>query len=67
MGTPFKMTKQLVVQVRYHEFLYVITDENGGRVYTGTDEKTAKMILKTLRAYRLRQHNCKRRKAKVIR
>jgi len=51
----FKLDKKLVVQVRYYEHLYVITDEFGGRVYTGTDEKVAKLILKTLTMYRLRE------------
>lgn len=49
-GRRFILEKKLVAQVRYYEHMYLIRDKAGQRVYTGTDEKTAKSILRILNA-----------------
>lgn len=44
----------MVVQVRYYEHLYILRDDQGERIYAGTDEKTAESILSILNGYRKR-------------
>jgi DNA-binding transcriptional MerR regulator len=51
-GRKFRLETKLVAMVRYYERMYLITDESGIRVFTGNDEKTAKLVLRTLNGYR---------------
>jgi len=41
----------MIVQVKYYEYMYVITDDKGERVYTGTNEEIARTTLKLLNSY----------------
>ena len=59
MKARFSMERKMVVQVRYYDYLYVIRDKSGERVYTGPDEKTAKLILKALNGYTFRRTRAK--------
>lgn len=61
-GTRFKIAKKMVVQVRYYEQMYFITDTSGIRVYTGNDEKKAREILAALNGYYARK---KSRRGKI--
>lgn len=51
----------MVVQVRYYEVMYLITDKNGIRVYTGNDEKVANSVLSTLNGYQARKRMNKKK------
>ncbi len=51
----FRLEEKIIAQVKYYEWFYVITDDKGDRLYTGTDEKTAKLILKILNGYSFRK------------
>lgn len=57
---PFTLEKKLVVQVRYYEHLYMVSDKHGTRVYTGTDEKLAKTVLGILNGDAARQKRKRR-------
>lgn len=57
----FKLDKKLMVKVRYYETLFLINDKDGERVWTGTDEKTAKLILSILNGHETRIRNKKRK------
>lgn len=62
MSRRFLLEKKMVVRIRYYENLYVIRDTQGERVYTGTDEKTAKTVLGLLNGYYARKKRKKKRK-----
>lgn len=47
----FTLSKKLVVQVKYYEQMFTISDSDGVRIYTGSDEKKAREILAALRGY----------------
>lgn len=47
----FTLEKKMVVQVRYYEYMYVVRDGKGERIYTGTDEKFAKHVVRLLNGY----------------
>lgn len=59
----------MVVQVRYYEYMYVIRDEKGERVYTGSDLKLARTVLGLLNGYHARKAKRKvlKKKRKVKR
>ncbi len=44
---PFTIEKKLIAAVRYYETLYLIHDDKGERIYTGSEE-SAKRILALL-------------------
>jgi hypothetical protein len=58
---PFILEKKLVVQVRYYEHMYMVSDRYGIRVYTGTDEKLAKTVLGILNGDAAREERRKER------
>lgn len=60
----FTLTKKLVAQVRFYEQLYMISDTQGVRVYTGTDAAKAKEILAALNAYYVKRKPAKKGKRK---
>lgn len=47
MKKKFTLEKKMIAQVRYYEKLYLVRDERGERIYTGSEE-TAKKILRML-------------------
>jgi hypothetical protein len=56
----FKLSKKLVAVVRYYETMYMISDQQGERIYTGNDEKTANAVLRILNGRAVRERKKRR-------
>lgn len=40
----FRIEKKFAVKIVYHEYLYIVKDELGERIFTCTDEEQAKRV-----------------------
>lgn len=63
MKPKFRLEKKLIAQVRFYETLYLVRDDRGERIYTGSEE-TARRILKALNAQGKRSIPKKKRKTR---
>lgn len=63
MKPKFTLEKKLIAQVRFYETLYLVRDDRGERIYTGSEE-TARKILKVLNAQGKRSIPKKNRKTR---
>lgn len=63
MKPKFTIEKKLIAQVRFYETLYLVRDNRGERIYTGSEE-TARKILKVLNAQAKRPIPKKNRKTR---
>jgi hypothetical protein len=54
MKKKFTLEKKMIAQVKFYETLYLIHDEHGQRIYTGSEE-SAKKILTMLNSKKVKR------------